>query len=318
MKRFLCTCCVLLALFPATLSAQKNEYARTDAFVEKFGALPTLNIATIADTLTEQLVEKSDKARAIFYWITHNITLDLKATRGNDNRRSTPAEVVQFRKATPLGFTMLFQEMCSMANIRCLSVDGYLKHFPEDINNKPDEFNHSWNVVQLGQSPEQWYYVDCAQATGYADKKYSTFTPHFTSAYFFADRALFNLDHYPDNPAWQMGGGPKTLKDFYALPVVSIAAYDYGIQKPAPATGYIKTKSKNTISFSFGYNGKEIKSIELQMGEGKSASKPEPMNFTANGTTVSFQYSFKREDVYPVNIIVDGKPLLSYMVESAE
>ena len=71
--------------------------------------------------------------------------------------------------------------MCSQANIRCLSVDGYVKNFPEEINDIPDEINHSWNVVQLGLSPEEWYYVDAAKGSGYLDKKRSVFTKKFTS-----------------------------------------------------------------------------------------------------------------------------------------
>jgi len=307
---------LFLIFSTSTLKAQ-NKYQQVDAFVEKLGPLTGLNVATIADTLTRKIASKEDKARAIFYWIANNITLDLKAARANDQKKSDPVLVVASRKATPLGYSLLVQEMSSMANIRCLSVDGYVKNFPEDINEKPDEINHSWNVIQLGQSPEQWYYVDAARAAGFADKKYSTFTKKFTSEYFFADRTLFNLDHFPDNTAWQLGGGPKTLKDFYAMPVISSAAYELGVQKANPSMGLVKTKTKNSTSFSFPYNGKEIKSVELVIGEGRTALKPEPMNFTSGGA-ISFTYQFKKEDTFPVRILVDGKEMAAYMFEVSE
>src|SRR5688572_17444756 len=146
---------LILFLSLSTANAQ-TKYEQVDAYVEKLGPLTGLNVATIADTLTRQLASKEDKARAIFTWIAKNIALDLKATRGNDQKKSDPVLVVQNRKATPLGYSLLVQEMSSMANIRCLSVDGYVKNFPEEFNEKPDESNHSGNVNKLGQSPEQW------------------------------------------------------------------------------------------------------------------------------------------------------------------
>jgi hypothetical protein len=310
---------ILFVLTFFNVNAQGKNFTATDEYVKQLGPLNNLNVATIADTITRKFPDKYDKARAIFYWIANNIALDPKAIRANDNKKTDPVDVVQLRKTTPIGFALLVQEMCSMANIRCLTVDGYVKNYGVDINNKADDINHSWNVVQLGQSPEQWFYIDAAKASGFTDVKLTGFTKLFTSEYFFADKALFNLDHYPDNNAWQLGGGPKNLKEFYSLPVISNAAYKYGLQKPQPITGYIKTKTKNIVNFSFSYNSAiPIKNIFLQLGDEKKPQKPEPMNFNENKGVISFHYQFKRADVYPVRIVVDGKELLQYYVEADE
>jgi hypothetical protein len=296
-----------------------DHYATTDIFIKKLGSLDSLNVARIADTLTRRLADKEQKARAIFYWMANNIALDLKAIKSNDERKSLPEDVVKLRKATPLGFAKLFQEMSSLANIRCLVVDGYVKKNTDDINNPSDESNHSWNVVQLGQSPEQWYFVDVAKASGYTDKKLSSFTRAFTPNYFFPDKALFNLDHFPDNDAWQLGGGPKSRKDFYALPVIENAAYGIGLKKPVPASGLIKTRTKNKVDFSFAYDANTvITNVSLLIGEGKKMQKPEPMNFSVNKGVVNFAYQFKTEDTFPIIVMVNGQPVLEYMVEVTE
>ncbi len=311
----------LVAFFISSSFAQNysNQYTAVDAFTKKLGSLDSLNVARIADTLTRKLADKEQKARAIFFWIANNISLDARAIKSNDQRKSAPEDVVKQRKATPLGFAKLYQEMSSQANIRCLVVDGYAKNNTDDINNPADEINHSWNVVQLGQSPDKWYFVDAAKASGFNDKKFSSFTPDFTSNYFFAEKTLFNLDHYPDNSAWQLGGGSKSLKDFYALPVIARAAYTIGLKKPIPVTGFIKTKTKNKVLFSFICNTDVvIQNVSLMIGEGKKMQKPEPMNFTANNGLVNFSYQFKTDDSFPVKIIVDGKEMLHYMVEVTE
>ena len=316
MKKYFSFLIIAFTFSASNLFAQEKNYAPTDEFVKKLGSLDNLNVATIADTITRNFANKEDKARAIFYWIANNIAIDPKATKNNDNKKSDPVDVVQLRKATSNGFALLVQEMCSMANIRCLTVDGFVKNSSEDINNKSDEINHSWDVIQLGQSPEQWYYIDAAKASGFLDKKMTTFTKLFTSEYFFADRNLFNLDHYADNQAWQMGPGPKSEREFYSLPVISNASYKYGLRKPQPINGHIKTKANASVSFSFVHESSAtIKTIILIMGDDKKQWKSEPVTFSDNAGMISFNYKFKVADEYPVRIVADDKELLQYQLE---
>jgi hypothetical protein len=296
-----------------------KEYTAVDEYVQSLGPLESFNVATIADTITRKFSDKEKKARAIYYWIANNISLDPKTFRSNDKKKDDPVAVTQSRKATPLGFAMLVQEMCSMANIRCLVVDGYTRRTYEDINNRPDAVNHSWNVVQLGKSPEEWQYVDAAKGSGYMDKKLTVFTKRFISNYFFTDKTLFNLDHFPDNSAWELGQGPKSLKEFYALPVISAEAYVMNLQKPNPATGYFKTNTRNTTRFTFKYEGSyTVKSVSVVQGEDNKKPKVDTVEFSDGGGEISFSIQFKKDDIYPVKLLVNGEELLQYMVEVTE
>ena len=317
MKRTLSLFLINIA-FTVVGYAQGN-YSSTDQFVEKQGSMDSLNLAQIAQRITAVSADKEQQARAIFYWIANNIALDPKAIKGNDQRKSLPEDVVKLRKGTALGFSKLYQEMASIANIRCLVVDGFIRSGIEDLNSPPDEINHSWNVVQLGQSPDSWYVLDAAKASGILDKKMTLFMKKFSSGYFFTDKTLFNLDHFADNDAWQLGPGPKSIKEFYSLPIIGQAAYEYVLKKPAPANGYIKTKTKARVSFTLPiHSGASIENVSLLIGEGRKLQKPEPMNFSQAGGAISFSYQFKTEDTYPVKILVDGKELLEYMIEASE
>jgi len=317
MKQFLLfLCCSFLLLNTTTAQKVEGPYQKVDDFVITLGPLTDNNVSTIADTLTRNLGSKELKARAIFYWIANNIALDAKAIKANDNRKTLPEEVIKTRKSTPLGFAKLFQEMSSIANIRCLVVDGFVKNSTEEINEPADEINHSWNVLQLGQSPEQWYYVDAARASGSMDAKMSGFIKDFTSEYFFADRILFNLDHFPDNDAWQLGPGPKSKKEFYALPLFYNAAYTYSFQKPAPALGLIQTKVDAKVQFSIPYRySKSVGSVALLIGDARKPIKPTPMNFSTSNGSIVFSYQFKTEDSFPVRVQVNENTVLEYMVE---
>ena len=297
----------------------QNKYSRIDVAVSKFGSLNSSNIATIADTITAQFSEKEDKARAIFYWIANNISIDPKASRSNDKKNTSPADVIRNRKTNALGFSLLIQEMMSMANIRCLSIDGYTKSDIATLNDPIDEPNASWNVVQLGTSPDQWFYIDAYSAAGFTDKRFTTFTKEFTSEYFFADRTTFNLNHFPDNISWLLGPGVKTLKEFYSLPVFSNGAMIAGLQKSNPAKGFIKTKLKSQVQFSFEFN-KDIspKEVILIAGDYRKPENPVAVKFTNSANTISFSHQFKTESDYPVQILIDGKLIATYFAEVQE
>jgi hypothetical protein len=306
---------VFLCITHLTVPAQQ-KYNHVDKYVAALGSLDSLNVASIAEQLTQPFGSKEEKSRAVFYWIAHHIKPDLKGMRTNDNRKSKPETVILNRTATAVGYANLFQEMLSLADIRCLTVDGYVKRFEDDINNPVDP-NHTWNVVQLGNSPSQWFYVDVTMAAGYIDKRFSVFTPNFVSQYFFCNTAVFNLQHFPDNDAWMIGDGPSSIKHFYNLPVLQQHGVALGAYQPLPSTGFFKTKMKNPVNFSFLYSGDAPETIEMVYGEGRRQTK-ENVIFSAQNGQISFRFYFLKDGEYPVRILADGKPVLEWQGEVVE
>jgi hypothetical protein len=319
MKKFFLSLVVCSTTFISIAQISVSKYKYVDDAVQKLGIFPTKNVAEIAEAITSKFSSNEDKARAIFYWIANNIAIDPKAVSRQDEKNKLPEKVIEIRKATPLGFSLLVREMCSYAKIRCLSVDGFVKNHTAEINEKADEKNYSWNVVQLGQSPETWYYIDACRASGFLDPKQTVFTKQFTSQYFFAEKKLFNQIYFPDNLAWMLGGGNKSIKDFYALPIIGNEAIGLEFRKLAPLTGVIKTVTNKPVDFSFSINNDNtIKKISILIGEEKKKQKEEPMNFDNNNGDIKFSYTFKKEDTFPIQIVADGKIVLQYIVEVKE
>lgn len=313
--------CIAVLLFGA-IAAQaqtNNRYKIVDEYVQSLGSLDTLNAGTISHLLTKKFPDNADKTRAIFYWIANNISIDLKMAKKGSNEKMQSEIVLKTRKANANGYASLFQDMCSVAKIRCLTVDGYIKKTVDDINNVPDEFNHTWVVVQLGQSPEAWYYVDPEWGAGYTDSKATIFTKKFNDSYFFAHKTLFNLQHYPDNLAWQLGGtGTKSIKDFFGQPIVKKEASEFVISSFLPVTGFIKTNTKKPVQFSFKVSpDTKIEIVALQIGTDKK-SRTKTVDYTFNRGVVSFGYKFDEEDSYPVTILINNKPVLGYYAEISE
>ncbi len=318
MKKILVQLFTAVLLFSTNCIAQADKkYDAIDEYVKKLGKLDTLTMGTISSIVTRPYTDKEEKVRAIYSWIAHNIEYDVKMARSGNISKNSPTEVLQYRKAVGIGFASLFQDMCSSADIRCLTADGYLKYSAEQIGESDVEINHSWAVVQLGKSPEQWYYVDVALASGNTDAAMKTFTPAFSPAYFFPDRKTFNWQHFPDNEAWKLGEAPKTKKDFYALPVIKTGAYEFELTKFSPAMGKIKTKSVAEVTFSLSFsNTSDINKVELVYGEAKKQQTKE-VTFKSSSGSVSFSNMFK-EGEYPVMIKINGKEVIGYWLTAEE
>jgi Transglutaminase-like superfamily len=315
---------LLKKIFPAlftflvyNVSAQTNgrDFKAIDAYVKSLGPLDSMSMGTINNVVSNKFTDKIDKARAIYYWVAHNISYDVKSTRNNSKLKNTPADVLLTRKATGIGFANLFQDMCSSADIRCLTVDGFVKYNTQEIGEKDQEINHSWAVVQLGQSPEDWYYVDPAFGSGYLNADMKEFTKAYTDAYFFTEKETFNLQHFPDNSAWKLGTAPKSKGDFFDMPVVKVAAIEFGIKKLSPNDGKIKAKVNKAVKFSFTLKStEEITKVELGMGE-KKKYKVEEIQYSNSASVLSFTYKFQDANSYPVTIFVNGKEFVLYYAE---
>lgn len=307
---------LLLTLSGINLFAQTGgrDFKAVDDYVKGLGPLDSMTMGTINNVVSKKFEDKIDRARAIYDWIALNITYDIKGARSSNAMKNSPTEVLASRKAVGIGFASLFQDMCSSADIRCLTVDGFVKNNTEQIDEKGSDINHSWAVVQLGQSPDTWYYVDPAWGSGYADAEMKVFTRSFTDAYFFTDKSIFNLQHYPDNEAWKLGGAPKNKKDFYSLPVIKVAAPELGMKRFSPNDGHFKAKVNKEVNFSYTLNGKEISKVELAMGERKKY-KVKEIKFNYSGGVLSFNYKFEEDGAFPITVIINGRELISYYVE---
>lgn len=297
--------------------AQKDgrDFTEIDEYVKKLGSLDSMNMGTITKLVTKDCISKTEKVRAIFDWIALNIVYDIKTARNGGADKNTPTQVLLYRKATGAGYANLFQDMASSAGVRCLTVDGFVKFGAEQINDTKTEINHTWNVVQLGESPDAWYYVDACMGSGFPDAEFKTFTKAFNPDYFFADLTIFNWQHFPDNIAWYLGPRLKNKKDFFEIPVIKSAAYELGLKKMNPIDGAVKTTVNKAFPFSYQVSlAAEVTKVELVYGEGKK-QKRKTVEFTLNNRLLGFTYKFEEEGTFPLKVVINGKELVEYMVD---
>jgi transglutaminase/protease-like cytokinesis protein 3 len=202
-----------------TLKAETSEikndiiaknYNEVDQYVMSLKKHYT-DIDDLSYDLTNRFKNPEDKVRAIYRWMTNNISYDCK----DYHRGATLAEQLSFKyknreefrniyalkvlrskKAICSGYAILFYELCYASGIRCEIVEG-----AADSNVKKISFyrrtyyyypDHAWNKVLIS---DIWYYVDVTWSSGSCDSRIKNFTKNFNPYYYLTSINNLYLTH---------------------------------------------------------------------------------------------------------------------------
>ena len=202
MKRFL-----LLALLSFAINTGFcADYSKIDKQSE---TVPS-NLKTakeISRYLTRHLTSPTDKARAIYFWITHNIRYDVEKMNRSitySDSQELVDEVLIYRKGVCSNYTALFKACCQSVGIESYIVDGYIR-----LNGKLVLVGHSWNAIKIDN---KFYNIDATWAAGYVAN--GKFYQQFRDSEFMITPAVFIKSHIPFDPIWQFSTNPISFKDF--------------------------------------------------------------------------------------------------------
>lgn len=204
--------CIAWLVFSANLSAQ--DFSKIDAQARATPFPKNQSIQQLADALSEGLTTEKEKVRAIFVWIADNIRYDIKSF---ENRKKlepaeyaalqAPAQVLKNKKAVCAGYSNLFAALCSASGIEAMVVTGISKNHKDRISRS----GHAWNLVR---ADGQWGLIDATWGAGEVDPDEGEYTAKFNELFFFTPPGVLILDHYPEDPLFQLLPAPLTLDEF--------------------------------------------------------------------------------------------------------
>lgn len=191
------------------------------------------NYKVLAHGLCDSLSNDQLKVNAIYNWITHNISYDVKAMEHGKLKEEDPVKVFKQKKGMCGGYSLLFAAMCNEVGIKALMIDGYSKDWMFDDGDKFYIPRHAWNVVYIDK---RWRLIDATWGAGYLTQtpgwlkrklnKASNnplqtsgklkFKFQYDTAYFLSDPLVFRLKHLPSDPVWQMTDSVMPLEVFEA------------------------------------------------------------------------------------------------------
>ncbi|CAL5873182.1 uncharacterized protein PFLUO_LOCUS7451 [Penicillium psychrofluorescens] len=165
-------------------------------------SLPTQDLAWLANELTAPFPSLTDKARAIFTWLHHNIAYDVYALFNNCVKRQTSAETLAKGLAVCEGYAGLFAALAMNAGLEALVVTGHGKGFGHTAPVPgsplpPFDGNHAWNAVKIDGG--KWKLLDSCWGAGAVSGKDKPFTKRFEPSMFYMTNDEFGLRHFPSN-----------------------------------------------------------------------------------------------------------------------
>jgi len=322
-RRFLFLSILLCALVAHAQSAEPVSFENENDIsqVKYKGELSELVLELTKNSKTEL-----EKARAIFVWITSNISYDYKLF--NKNKRSKHFKckdkyecdlklqkwnnkilqrILNKKKAICSGFSDLFKKMCDIAGIEAIVIEGYIKNQPSQIG-RMGILDHAWNAVVINN---QYYYLDATWAAGYCTKKdngkLNGFVRKYNGYYWLTPVDKLSRNHFPKDTL-KLVNSTYNKKLFKKNPYIEGSKLDK-IEIVSPVSGVLNPKVGDTIHFAFQYSD-AIKKLQINTN---LVRNPKAIKFSDGGYSID-EMALKKQK-YVVPKVIDGIYSFDYIVE---
>ncbi|KAF1948514.1 hypothetical protein CC80DRAFT_486042 [Byssothecium circinans] len=163
--------------------------------------LPSSDAGWLAQQLTAPFSSPTDKARAIFTWLHHNIDYDCHSFFSGNISPSTPEGTIKSGLAVCEGYAGLFAALALKAGLEAIVVTGHGKgvgHTAIVPGGPLPQYdgNHAWNAVRIDNG--QWKLIDPCWGAGALGCN-NTYSRGFTSAEFTKSNIDFGYTHFPED-----------------------------------------------------------------------------------------------------------------------
>ncbi|XP_030432248.1 kyphoscoliosis peptidase isoform X1 [Gopherus evgoodei] len=228
-----------------SMTLDLQQFEKLDAYASKVSVKNS--IEELVKALLREARNDLEKVRAIWMWICHHIEYDVAGFHNKGQRSCEPKDVLHTGKSVCEGYAGLFQQMCSVAGVRCMKLSGYSKGYSYRRGQSfTGDSDHAWNAVYLDG---RWHLLDSTWGSGSVNDSCSKFTFQYKEFYFLTHPALFINNHFPDNSNWQLLKPALTLKEFESNMLYNSQFYILGMLATHPETPIIQTvNGKATIS----------------------------------------------------------------------
>ena len=200
---------ILMLLFLVHISIGQTipNYVYVDNKMVSIPENLTTTTSEIADYINSNFTSQDEKIRAIYYWITSNISYDIPNMYAPNNLDSPEVKItntLKTRKGVCIHYAEVFNDIATKVGIKSYIIGGYTKQFEEVAT-----ISHAWNISQIDG---KWFLFDATWGAGFVNGK--KFEKKQNNTYFkrVPDRMIVN--HMPFDYLWQLLNEPLTNSEF--------------------------------------------------------------------------------------------------------
>jgi hypothetical protein len=168
-------------------------------------SIPSNDVGWLAHQLTSPFPNATDKARAIFTWLHHNIAYDVVALRNNAVKPSTPQSTLSSGLAVCEGYAGLFAALAVKVGLEAVVVGGaskggdYQQQGPND-RVPPFQSDHAWNACRFDDG--NWHLIDPCWGAGTVNPG-EPYKKGFNPRRFTESNIDFGRSHFPTDNSKQ-------------------------------------------------------------------------------------------------------------------
>ncbi|MEL6557927.1 MAG: transglutaminase domain-containing protein, partial [Bacteroidota bacterium] len=199
---------VLTEVYSQDQVKQAKSYRKADSIAGLYPGHSLYNLPELAHKLTGDLTNERDQIRAIYTWVSTNISNDfdtyvrnkIKRQKYRNNRQkltewNSKISKVIFKnlltehKSICSGYSYLLDELAKHAGLNSKIINGYGKNSEKEILIEGNP-NHSWNAVEI---EGKWFLIDATWSSGLYKVGERKFVNNFSDTYFLVNPELFIL-----------------------------------------------------------------------------------------------------------------------------
>jgi len=204
---------------------------------------PETALPAVVSSLTNGISDQFLKAKTLHDWICDNIAYDASMYFSGKVTAQDYIAVLKKKMAVCSGYSNLFNQMCKLAGMESIGINGYSKGFgyTGKIGKNTD---HAWNAINIGN---KWYLIDVTWDAGSLDQK--TYIKEYSTEWLFLDSRPFLYSHLPEEDAYQYYAPVLTADDFMREANIAGIFFQYGLSLKTDKPEY-----NNVINGTFAFD----------------------------------------------------------------
>jgi hypothetical protein len=177
--------------------------------------------------LVNGLADERSRVRVIHDWVAASIAYDTTLLGADSVPFQSCADVLRTGRSVCGGYSNLFERMCELAGVECVTIPGYARgeRFRVLGDEDPTRVDHAWNAVRLGGT---WRLVDVTWDAGrIIDDAYER---RYSTDYLDVSPERLIHTHFPADPRWQLLDPALTADEFGRLPYLRVEFFRHGLE----------------------------------------------------------------------------------------
>ena len=254
----------MLFFFGITL-LNAQEYAQVDTVVASYPS-SFQSIEEFAQRIEKDFDSDAEKVRAAYCWMANHIQYnyeilgsgqtgypEIKITNYKDSedyqyqyRKIFATYTLQYKLSVCEGYSQLLFYVCEAMGIKAKVINGNVLKPSYEYGYIPKTTTHAWNAVFYNN---QWNLIDVTWSRD--NNRNNPNHVRFNGIYFNVPPERMIINHFPEEPEWQLLDKPISKQEFYTQPAVYTPYIPLSMDLDKSIKGLIKAKVNDSITLKF-------------------------------------------------------------------